>query len=378
MQRRAAIVVIALIPGALTAYFSFESGGYFAGAPALVAAELLVLIGLWFALARRPSRRCGPRRPACRSGPWRLRGLGPCLERVVYVPARAIPEYTRALGDPAALVFFGMLPFSAQRVRLMAYGLAAAIVFVCAAAFLSRTVPDAVSGLGELQSGRLSYPLDYWNSLGLLAGLGIVLCGHFACASRDHPVARVLGAAAIPLLTATLYYTFSRGATWATLIGVGVYAVLARPRGLLAGALATVPPTVVALMTVNPADVLTSSPRFAADTLATGHRTALIVLACVVAPGLCAPASAGRPPPGGARHSAPPARAGARRHRRGRAARGAGCVRRAACARGRGGQIRRLQVGLRRRGGLRLVTPSELERQRPLGTLGGRPGRIPR
>ena len=133
---------------------------------------------------------------------------------------------------------------------------------VCAAAFLSRTVPDAVSGLGELQAGRLSYPLDYWNSLGLLAGLGIVLCGHFACASRDHWDARVLGAAAIPLLTATLYYTFSRGATWATLVGIGVYAVLARPRGLLAGALATVPPTVVALMTVNPADVLTSSPRF--------------------------------------------------------------------------------------------------------------------
>ena len=285
MQRRAAIVVIALIPGALTAYFSFESGGYFAGAPALVAAELLVLIGLWLALARRPLEGAG------RGVLLAAAALGAFAAWVLVssawsdAPARALPEYTRALGYLAALVFFGLLPFSVQRVRLMAYGLAAAIVVVCAAAFLSRTVPDAVSGLGELQSGRLSYPLDYWNSLGLLAGLGIVLCGHFACASRDHWVARVLGAAAIPLLTATLYYTFSRGATWATLVGIGVYAVLARPRGLLAGALATVPPTVVALMTVNPADVLTSSPRFAADTLATGHRTALIVLACVVVAG---------------------------------------------------------------------------------------------
>ena len=76
----------------------------------------------------------------------------------------------------------------------------------------------------------------------------------------------MLGAAAIPLLTATLYYTFSRGATWATLVGIGVYVVLARPRGLLAGALATVPPTVVALMTVNPADVLTSSAEVRART----------------------------------------------------------------------------------------------------------------
>jgi O-antigen ligase/polysaccharide polymerase Wzy-like membrane protein len=285
MQRRAAIFVIALIPGVLTAYFSFESGGYFAGAPALVAAELLVLIALWLALARRPLDGAG------RGVLLAAAALGAFAVWILLsgtwsdAPARAIPEYTRALGYLAALVFFGLLPFSAQRVRLMAYGVAAAIVVVCAAAFLSRTVPDAVSGLGELQSGRLSYPLDYWNSLGLLAGLGIVLCGHFACASRDHWASRVLGAAAIPLLTATLYYTFSRGATWATLVGIGLYAVLARPRGLLAGALATVPPTVVALMTVNPADVLTSSPRFAADTLATGHRTALIVFACVVAAG---------------------------------------------------------------------------------------------
>jgi hypothetical protein len=285
MPRRAAIVVIALIPGVLTAYFSFESGGYFAGAPALVAAELLVLIGLWFALAK------GPLDGAGRGVLLAAAALGAFAAWVLVSsawsdsPARAIPEYTRALGYLAALVFFGLLPFSARRVRLMAYGLAVAIVVVCAAAFLSRTVPDVVSGLGELQSGRLSYPLDYWNSLGLLAGLGIVLCGHFACASRDHWAFRVLGAAAIPLLTATLYYTFSRGATWATLVGVGVYAVLARPRGLLAGALSTIPPTLVALMTVNPADALTSSPRFAADTLATGHRTALIVFACVAVAG---------------------------------------------------------------------------------------------
>jgi hypothetical protein len=287
MPRRAAIVVIALIPGVLTAYFSFESGGYFAGAAALVAAELLVLLALWVALARRPFEGVGPGLLVAAAALACFAAWALASSAWSDAPARAIPEYTRALGYLAALVFFGLLPFSARRVRLMAYGLAAAIVVVCATAFLSRTVPDAVSGLGELQSGRLSYPLDYWNSLGLLAGIGILLCGHFACASRDHPASRVLGAAAIPLLTATLYYTFSRGATWATLVGIGVYAVLARPRGLLAGALATVPPTVVALMTVNPADVLTSSPRFAADTLATGHRTALIVFACVgVAGGL--------------------------------------------------------------------------------------------
>ena len=140
--------------------------------------------------------------------------------------------------------------------------------------------------MGRLESDRLSYPLDYWNALGLLAGLGIILSGHFACASREHWVVRVAGAAAVPLLTATLYYTFSRGAVWATVVGIGAYLVIARPRGVISGALATVPPTALALITVNPAGAITAGPRLAPETLATAHRTALVVFACVVGAGL--------------------------------------------------------------------------------------------
>ena len=93
---------------------------------------------------------------------------------------------------------------------------------------LSRTAPDHGERVGRLEQGRLSYPLEYWNSLGLLAGLGIVLSGHFACASRDHWVVRVAGAAAVPLLTATLYYTFSPGRRLGDRRGVGTYLVLAQ------------------------------------------------------------------------------------------------------------------------------------------------------
>ena len=281
-----ALIAAALLPALLTVYFSFQSGGYFPGAPALVAAQLALLLALRVALARRP-----------------LAGVSIALLVAVAAlaafaawvlvssqwsdsPARAIPEYTRVLAYLLALALFGSLPFSARRVRWMAYALAAGIVGVCAVSFLSRTMPDLIGGAGELQPSRLSYPLDYWNSLGLLAGLGVILCGHLACASRDHWVARVAGAAAVPLLTATLYYTFSRGATWATLAGIAVYAVVGRPRGLLAGALATVPPTIVTLMAINPASALTSRPRFASETIATGHRSALVVFGCVVAAGV--------------------------------------------------------------------------------------------
>jgi hypothetical protein len=278
-----ALIAAALVPGLLTVYFSFQSGGYFPGAPALVAAQLAGLIALRLVLARRP-----------------LEGLSPALlvalaALAVYAawvllsagwsgsPARAVPEYTRALAYLLALALFGMLPFSIRRLRWMVLGLAAAIFAVCVISFLSRTAPDLVDGVGGLQPDRLSYPLDYWNSLGLLAGLGVVLCGHLACASREHWAIRIAGAAAVPLLTATLYYTFSRGASWASLAGVAVYMVVGRPRGLLAGALSTVPPTLVALMVVNPAGSLTAKPRFAPDTIAAGHRTAFAVLGCMAA-----------------------------------------------------------------------------------------------
>ncbi len=282
----AALIAVALVPGLLTVYFSFQSGGYFPGAPALVAAQLASLIGLRLALARRPLEGASPALLVAAAAlavftAWILLSSGWSGS-----PARAVPEYTRALAYLLALVLFGILPFSVRRLRWMVYGLAAAIVAVCVIAFVSRTAPDLVDGIGALQPYRLSYPLDYWNSLGLLAGLGVILCGHLACASREPWTIRVAGAAAVPLLTAVLYYTFSRGATWASIAGVALYVVVGRPRGLLAGALSTVPPTVVALMVVNPAEELTSRPRFAPDTIAAGHRTALVVLGSMAAAAL--------------------------------------------------------------------------------------------
>jgi hypothetical protein len=281
-----ALIAAALVPGLLTLYFSFQSGGYFPGAPALVAAQLAGLIALRLVLARRPLEGVSPALLVAVAAlavftAWVLLSAGWSES-----PARAVPEYTRALAYLLALALFGMLPFSIRRLRWMLLGLAAAIFAVCVISFLSRTAPDLVDGIGGLQPDRLSYPLDYWNSLGLLAGLGVVLCGHLACASREHWAIRVAGAAAVPLLTATLYYTFSRGASWAALAGVAIYVVVGRPRGLLAGALSTVPPTLVALMVVNPAGNLTAKPRFAPDTIAAGHRTALAVLGCMAAAAL--------------------------------------------------------------------------------------------
>jgi hypothetical protein len=282
-----ALAGAALLPAALTAYFAFESGGYFAGAAALVAAELAILLALRCALSHRPLAGVSlPLALACLAlagyTAWTL-----ASSEWSDAPARAQPEYVRALAYLLALAFFGALPYSVRRLRWTAYALAAAIVGVCVVALVSRTMPDVLQAAGQLRQDRLAYPLDYWNALGLLAGIGIVLCGHFACASRDAWAVRVLGAAAVPALTVTLYFTFSRGATWATLGAVAVYVIVGRPRGLLAGAIATVPTTAVALMAANPAGPLYRPSPLAPEAVAAGHRVALTVsLAVLAAAGL--------------------------------------------------------------------------------------------
>jgi hypothetical protein len=204
MEARALLATAAL-PGVLTAYFAAASGGYFPGAPALVAAELFVILAVYLALSSRPFGGLGPWLIAAALAlggfaAWTLASSG-----WSDAPARALPEYTRALCYLGALLLFGLMPFSVRRIRWMAGVLALAVVAVCTLSFLSRTAPDLVEGVGRLHQDRLSYPLDYWNALGVLAGLGIILCGHFTCASREQAAVRMAAAAAIPLLTSTLY-----------------------------------------------------------------------------------------------------------------------------------------------------------------------------
>ena len=77
---------------------------------------------------------------------------------------------------------------------------------------------------------RLAEPLGYWNALGLLATLGLlVVAGFVAHARRVAPA--LVAAAAVPVLATTLYFTFSRGA-WAALVLGFAVAVCLDPRRL--------------------------------------------------------------------------------------------------------------------------------------------------
>ncbi|MCX6393393.1 MAG: O-antigen ligase family protein [Solirubrobacterales bacterium] len=73
--------------------------------------------------------------------------------------------------------------------------------------------------------GRLSQPLGYWNAMGLLSGLGVVIASRLAADPRRSALIRLAAAASTPILIAALWLTFSRGALAAT--GAGLAAVVA-------------------------------------------------------------------------------------------------------------------------------------------------------
>ena len=103
--------------------------------------------------------------------------------------ARALLEFNRALLYLLALVLFGSLPRTASNFRWMVRGVALGIVVVCACGLVTHVLPDVWPISEGLSGNRLSYPLTYWNAIGLLASVGTILCFHLAC-SRSEPARR--------------------------------------------------------------------------------------------------------------------------------------------------------------------------------------------
>lgn len=270
------------LPGILTVYLSFESGAYFPETPALAAIMLAVVLVLRITLVDEPF--AGFSWPLAAA----VAGLGLyslwILTSALWsdAPARSLIEFDRALGYLLLLVLFGSVPRTAQRLRWMAAGLALGVVAVAAAALATRLFPDVFPTAPNLGDEQLSYPLTYSNALGLLCVLGGVLCLYFATSARAGRTARAGAAAALPILATAIYLTLSRGPVAAAAVGLVVFAVLGRPRGLLPGVIATVPLSIVAVVSAYRHELLTTADPPAAAAAAQGHEVALVVVLCAL------------------------------------------------------------------------------------------------
>jgi hypothetical protein len=160
--------------------------------------------------------------------------------------------------------------------------LAGGATVVGAYALSTRTVPKLVPSELQLSAGaRLDQPLTYWNALGLLMAIAIVLLVRLA-AAEDRPAwMRGAAAALVPIPGLTIYLTFSRGSLGALAVGVVVLLALARDRRTIA--------TVFACLGCAAAGAAAASRFPSVDSLEGSARTqgpallAILLVLCVVA-----------------------------------------------------------------------------------------------
>jgi len=283
MARRSLLAVFPLLPGALVIYLAFNAGGYFPNTQGLVTIVLLLALAAWVGFAYEPFAGLGP---------WLGVAAGALAAFAVWTllsgtwsdsTSRALLEFNRALLYLAALALFGLTIRQGRQLQWLVWGLAAGIVVVCTIALTTRLLPNVWPIDFNLANDRLSYPITYWNALGLLASVGSIFCLQAATRARGSALTRILGAAAVPLLATTVYFTFSRGAIVAGSIGIVVYLVLARPRGAVSGLVAAVPAAVVAVVVAYNADLLATLDPTTEAAVSQGHRVAWVLAACMIA-----------------------------------------------------------------------------------------------
>ena len=206
---------------------AFFSGGYFER-PRLVAGLLAWLAVIAAAvLAKRPLPREWPGRVA-------LAGLAAlCVWTALsflWTPIAGATEddLQRVLLYLAYFLAATVLFRAAWVTRLLEPLLAAGTLIVVGYGLSERLVPDLVDlSQSVTAGGRLEQPLTYWNAMGALAALGVVLCVRMMGDVRREPGLRVAAAAATVPLAAGVYLSLSRGVLAALAVGLTALVALA-------------------------------------------------------------------------------------------------------------------------------------------------------
>ena len=277
------MAALLLLPGGLVVYFAFNAGGFSPGPPAFIAVLLCLVLAVRVTMAS--SAFAGLNRlVALGAGSLALYSLLTLISGSwSHAPGVARIEFDFPLVYVLAMLVFGSIPRTRARLRWMLRGLAMAAIFACTVGLITRLLPHLWPTSPSIANQRLSFPVTYWNVLGLLAALGIVLCVHFSSDLREPWISRAFAAGAVPILASTLYFTFSRGAIAACLIALVAYMLIGRPRGLLSALVAIAPPTVASVKVAYDANLLATVNPTSPSAVVQGHHVAVAVLICAAA-----------------------------------------------------------------------------------------------
>jgi len=202
----------------------------------------------------------------------------------------------------AAAFAAGLLVLAAVP-RAVEPALAAGCLVVVAYALSARMAPGLIEQTAsETAIGRLEQPLTYWNAMGALAAMGLMLSARLAGDPGRPGWLRAAGAAGgVPLLLG-IALTFSRGAILATAAGLVVLVWLTPDRAqlrALAVVLGAALPTVAVAMALVGVRALGGPEE---DKGWQGALTFAVALACMAAAAWLASRS---PPPGRLRRAGP-------------------------------------------------------------------------
>jgi hypothetical protein len=278
---RAGVLALVALPGVLTVYLGFRAGGFEATTVAVLAVALAAACVARVLLGHRPFQGMGW--AAALAGVPLTFFAGWTLASATWSGSteRALVEFDRALLYLLVLLLFASVPWTSRRLRWMVRLLALGMVAVCAASLVTRLLPN----LWEVSPGispRLNWPVTYFNALGLLAAFAIVLCLHLTSDETEPAAVRALAAAPASLLGPVLLLTLSRGAIGALMVGIPAYLLLARPRGILGGAIATLPLAALATYATYGAELLFSPDPTSPGAAAQGATVAVTVAACAL------------------------------------------------------------------------------------------------
>ena len=197
----------------------------------------------------------------------------------LWSPSTAQPmlELQRTILYLAALLVVLLLS-SRRSFDVLVSSLLVAIASINAYALATRLFPDRVGSYAPGEGYQLAAPIGYWNGLGILATMGILLAVGMAAHAHRRSV-RIAVALSLLVTAPTLYFTFSRGALLALGVGGAAMALLDPRRARLgATALAAASAPAVAIWLASRSDALTHQGATLDDAAREGHRLALYLL----------------------------------------------------------------------------------------------------
>ena len=172
-----------------------------------------------------------------------------------------------------------------RSVELLTGSTLVAIATVCGWGLLTRLLPDRIGTFDPLAGYRLDSPLGYWNAVGIVAAIGVLLALGLSVGARTA-TARAISAMLVPLMSLTLYFTFSRGAFGALVAGATMAVVLSANRlALAAHAIPVLAPAALAVALASRSHALVTEGASRSAAAHDGHvlLTELAVLIVVAA-----------------------------------------------------------------------------------------------